>query len=95
MLIEAPSDPREQKCWPDLNYNLKTYQVSEMFKPLQDNFLMAELFDVELVEVVDGDVEQATASHIVVDEIVAVGIDRVVQAWNDQSLDCRADFKHY
>ena len=50
-----------------------------MLKPLQDNFLMAELFDVELVEVVDGDVEQATASHIVVDEIVAVGIDRVVQ----------------
>ena len=50
-----------------------------MLKPLQDNFLMAELFDMELVEVVDGDVEQATAGHIVVDEIVAVGIDRVVQ----------------
>ena len=57
-----------------------------MLKPLQDNFLMAELFDVEFVEVVDGDVEQATASHIVVDEIVAVGIDRVVQTWNDQRV---------
>ena len=55
------------------------HQVSEMLKSIQDNFLMSELFNMELVEVIDGDVEQALASHIVVDEVVAVGINRIVQ----------------
>jgi hypothetical protein len=40
---------------------------------------VAQFFNVEFVEVINGDIQQSTASHVVVDEIVAVRVDGVVQ----------------
>jgi hypothetical protein len=49
-----------------------TYEVFKMFKAFQNDFLMAHLLHVQLVEVIDGDVEQAAAGNIVVDEEMTV-----------------------
>jgi hypothetical protein len=43
-----------------------------VLKAFENDFLMSHLFHVQLVEVVDGDVEQTTAGDIVVDEEMAV-----------------------
>ena len=40
---------------------------------------MSDLLDVQLVEVVDGEVEQAAPGHVVVQEEVRVRQDAVVQ----------------
>ena len=41
---------------------------------------MADLLHVQLVEVVDGEVEEAAPGHVVVQEKVRVGQDAVVEA---------------
>ena len=43
---------------------------------------MADLLHVQLVEVVDGEVEEAAPGHVVVQEEVRVGQDAVVEALN-------------
>ena len=50
-----------------------------MFQAFENDFLMAHLLHVQLVEVVDGDVEQTAAGDIVVDEEMTVGKDWIVQ----------------
>ena len=41
---------------------------------------MSELLHVEFVEVVDGEVEESVAGHVVVEEEVGVRQDHIVQA---------------
>ena len=52
-----------------------TYEVFKVFQAFENDFLMPHLLHVQLVEVVDGDVEQAAAGDIVVDEEMTVGED--------------------
>ncbi len=55
-----------------------------MFKAFQNDFLMAHLLHVQLVEVIDGDVEQAAAGNIVVDEEMTVRKNWIVQTCGKQ-----------
>jgi hypothetical protein len=52
-----------------------------VIQAFQNDFLMTQFLDVELVEVVDGDVEESAPSDVVVDEVVSVRVDGVVEAW--------------
>ena len=57
-------------------------EVAKKLKGLEDDLLVAELLDVQLVEVVDSEVEQAAPRHVVVQEEVRVRQDAVVETWN-------------
>ncbi len=52
-----------------------------MIQAFQNDFLMTQFLYVELVEVVDGDVEETAPSDVVVDKVVSVRVDGVVEAW--------------
>jgi hypothetical protein len=49
-----------------------TYEVFKVLKAFENDFLMSHLLHVQLVEIVDGDVEQTAAGDIVVDEEMTV-----------------------
>ncbi len=51
-----------------------------MIQAFQNDFLMTQLLYVELVEVIDGDVEETSPGHVVVDEVVSVRVDGVVES---------------
>ncbi len=64
-----------------------------MLKAFENDFLMSHLFHVQLVEVVDGDVEQTTAGDIVVDEEMAVRKYWIVETCEKKTINDNINFK--
>ena len=50
---------------------------------------MTDFLHLELVEVVDGDVQETTACHVVVEEGVCVRVDGVVQACTKNTVNVK------
>ena len=54
-------------------------EVAKKLKGLEDDLLVADLLNLQLVEVVDRDVQKSPPGDIVVQEGVRVGINGIVQ----------------
>ena len=66
-------------------YSSVTHQVFEQVQALQDDLLVSHLLHLQLVQVVDGEVQETLAHHVVVHEEVGVRVDAVVQTCKKQS----------
>ncbi len=66
--------------------NLVTYETFKLLYGLEDDLLVADLLDVQAVEIVDGEAEQRLPVHMLVAQDRHVWEHTVVQTWKQRGI---------